>query len=53
MLRYQELDSEKGGYLVVPSFALLQVVRHINGRAFLPPEQRVAKGWTATLRFVA
>ncbi|CAE7590368.1 unnamed protein product [Symbiodinium pilosum] len=30
----------------------LAVVRHVNGRAFLSPEQRVAKGWTATLRFV-
>ncbi|CAE7314188.1 unnamed protein product [Symbiodinium sp. CCMP2456] len=30
----------------------LAVIRHVNGRAFLSPEQRVAKGWTATLRFV-
>ncbi|CAJ1352815.1 unnamed protein product [Effrenium voratum] len=29
------------------------VVRHLNGRAFLSPEQRVARGWTATLRFAA
>ncbi|CAE7897513.1 unnamed protein product [Symbiodinium sp. KB8] len=30
----------------------LAVIRHVNGRAFLSPEQRVAKGWTATLRFI-
>lgn len=29
------------------------VVRHVNGRAFLSPQQRLLRGWGATLRFTA
>jgi len=32
-------------------FHCCEVVRHVNGRSFFSPEQRVAKGWGATRRF--
>lgn len=41
---YQLDDRDQSGETLV-------VVRHINGRAFLTPEQRVARGWPACLRF--